>query len=679
MDGIVSAITDTLPRRRDLLSWTVTFCAYLLSAKLGHYIYESAPAPAFIWPPVGIALASIYLRGPRMWSAIMLASLVASASLLVAWPTLIGSALGNTIQPLVGAYVFRKFGFHPSIGRLRDTVTLLFVALAVTTIAPSIIVTITLLSGSGGADLEGLWRTIWSGGFLSVLIFTPLIVCWTQDPTSWRDRLFERIIALSATSLITYIVFWTDFVRVGSIPLVYFILVPLFWVGLRFRPRSVALALFLSATIAIAGTIARTVDPDDFISRIFNTELFLATISIIFLLFASVVEERRQIADELRRRIVQLQEALERIKKEDNAKSEFLAILAHELRNPLAPVLNTIELFRLKRARSAEDTEILEGAEKRLSAMGRLLDDLLDISRISERRLHLRREPVEVKPLLERSVETVSHLVEKYGHTISWHAPREITWINADPVRVEQIVVNLLTNAAKYTEPGGNISLVGVREGRRVAISVRDNGNGIPADMLDRIFEPFLQIPSKRGVSGVGIGLALARQLAEMHGGSLRAYSPGVGLGSTFTLTLPIVDAPDVSAAVAEPDTESPANLRILIVDDNQAGAEALSRLLTFKGHRTTIAFTGVQALKALQEDHPEVVLLDIGLPDMDGYEVARQMRLSESTAILIALTGYGQADDVAKAKAAGFDFHLTKPVGFADIERCLREGAARA
>lgn len=678
MDRLISILRQQLPQRRELLSWTLLFCAFLITAKVGQLLYRSGSAPTLIWPPVGIALAAIYLRGYRMWTAIALASIIANVSAGAAFITIVGSAVGNTIQPLLGGYVFRYFNLHPSIRKLRDTLALTGVAIIVTSIAPTTLLILQTVAGVGG-DTLAIWRIIWTGGTLSVLVITPLIVCWVQDSSPLREQMLERLLAFTTLITISYVIFWTDYGQLFGIPLVYLVLVPLFWLGLRFRPRSVALGLFALTAIGISGTMVMYFGTELLGTRLFNLQLFLQIMSFIFLVFSSVVEERRRIAEELQRRISQLQDALERIRSQDQAKSEFLAILAHELRNPLAPALNTIELFKLKRGKAKEDVALLEGVEGRLHAMGRLLDDLLDVSRISERRLRLQKTAVEVKPLIQRSIETVRHLMEKHRHITTFSYPDEITWVHGDPLRLEQILVNLLTNAAKYTDPGGVIKVAGIRHRDSVTISVSDNGNGIAHDMLDRIFEPFLQIPSKKGVSGVGIGLSLARQLVEMHGGTVTAYSAGLGLGSTFSVTLPVTHTPVDTSVAPEPvrPKKSAAKKRILVIDDNHAGAEALSRLLTYKGHEVRVAHTGASGIDQAMTEHPDAILLDIGLPDIDGYEVAHQLRLAGSTAILIALTGYGQADDIAKAKAAGFHHHLTKPVGFADIERCLLSEAS--
>jgi signal transduction histidine kinase len=675
MDVLLSIVRSSLPTRRDLLPWALIFSAYLITAKLGSYFYFAGTSPALIWPPVGIALAGLYLKGYRMWSAVALAALAAGVSDGSSIALLAGSTIGNTLQPLAGAWLFRRLDFHPTIGRLRDTLAFIGMAFILTMIAPTFLVALLSLFETLSGDPYELWRIVWSGGVLSVLILTPLIVGWATDRSTLLHRMGERLSAFGLLATIAYLIFWTPYSEVAGISLAYLLLVPLFWIGLRFRPRSLALALTVASTIAFTGIFA-TVDNATLLgARLFQTMLFLETLAVIFYIFASVVEERRTAAAELQRHIMQLQKALDRIRHQDRAKSEFLAILAHELRNPLAPVLSTLELFKLKRAKAKDEITLLDGAEERLHAMGRLLDDLLDVSRISEQRLKLQREPVELHAIVERSAATARHLMEKYKHTLTIDMAGPAIWLYADPLRIEQVIVNLLTNAAKYTEPGGIITLNCFTEGTVAIVRIQDNGIGVAPDMVERIFEPFLQIPSKKGVSGVGVGLSLARQLVALHDGAIVAHSKGAGLGSTFTVTLPTMSAPTKveTAAPPTPPQRVTEDTHVLIVDDNEAAAEALARLLSFRNYKTSIAFSGEDAFALVRAEQPDAVLLDIGLPDMDGYELARKIRTALPSVRLIALTGYGQADDVEKAKKAGCDDHLTKPVGFKDIERALR------
>ncbi len=350
----------------------------------------------------------------------------------------------------------------------------------------------------------------------------------------------------------------------------------------------------------------------------------------------------------------------------DRRKDEFLALLAHELRNPLAPMRNALEVLHLTtppeplldRARAIIDRQLLH--------LSRLVDDLLDLSRITQGRIQLQRTRVAVSVVVAHAVEVSTPLIEEAGHRLEVCLPREPLYIEGDITRLAQIIGNLLSNAAKYTPRGGRIRLTAHREPDEVRIDVEDTGIGIPADMLPHIFDMFVQVnPSlDRTQGGLGIGLTLVSRLTAMHGGRVEARSAGLGEGSTFSVRLPAVEAPGDPLQSAEPSVRT-RQRRVLIVDDNVDAAESLSMLLRALGHETRLEHDGEQALIAVQTFDPDVMLLDIGLPRLNGYEVARRVRRESGRERprLIALTGWGQAEDRRLASEAGFDHHVTKPV----------------
>jgi PAS domain S-box-containing protein len=357
-------------------------------------------------------------------------------------------------------------------------------------------------------------------------------------------------------------------------------------------------------------------------------------------------------------------------------KDEFIALLAHELRNPLAPIFNALALIRLKPDDRANLDWARDVAERKARYLARLIDDLLDVSRILRGKLELRREAVELAPAVGRAVETVRPLVESRRHTLNVALPEGPVWLEADPVRVEQVLANLLTNAARYTEEGGRISLTVDRSGAgangrppEVVLTVRDTGVGLTAEERERIFLPFEQGggPSERPRLGLGLGLSLVRSLVEMHGGTVRAKSDGPGRGSAFVVRLPaLAEAPVHASPAARAADERPARpRRVLIVEDQESSAESLARLLEVWGHRARVCHDGATALALAAADPPEILLLDVGLPGMDGYEVARRFREEPRLAgvALVALTGFGQDQDRERALAAGIGSYLVKPV----------------
>lgn len=353
----------------------------------------------------------------------------------------------------------------------------------------------------------------------------------------------------------------------------------------------------------------------------------------------------------------------------DRRKDTFLAVLAHELRNPLAPMRNALAILKHSDSNSTLSEQARTTMERQLSHMVRLVDDLLDLSRINSDKLELQRQPVALSEVISQAVETVRPMIAEAGHELSIDLPQELVQLNADTVRLSQAFSNLLNNACKYTNPGGQISLTATQEDGHVVVAIRDNGVGIPADLSPKIFDMFTQANQslERHHGGLGIGLALVKRLVEMHDGEVTAGANPAGPGSEFRVTLPLLAAAMAVEAQTYSSTVSPADapMRFLVVDDNIDSAESLSLLLQLMGNNVSSAFDGEQALEMANELKPDVVLLDIGLPKLDGYEVAKRIRLEPwgHNTILIAITGWGQAEDKALSREAGFDHHLVKPV----------------
>jgi PAS domain S-box-containing protein len=360
------------------------------------------------------------------------------------------------------------------------------------------------------------------------------------------------------------------------------------------------------------------------------------------------------------------------VQETNHRKDEFLAMLAHELRNPLAPLRSALELLRL----SQDETTLhaVRGImERQIRHLVRLVDDLLDVSRVMRGRIELRKEHLSLDSVVAHAVEESKPLADEQGHTLQVKLPAEPVWVDADPIRLTQIIANLLNNAAKYTKPGGRISLAIEQQDSLAVIRVRDSGIGIAPEMLPHVFDLFSQADCSldRSQGGLGVGLAVVRMLTEMHGGSIEAHSEGLGLGSEFVLRLPLSPkAKKKETAEWRPSAISPR--RVLVVDDNQSAAEVLSMLLTrCWGHEVLVAHDGQSALEKAKTFHPEMVLLDIGLPGLNGYQVAERLRQQPETidAVIVALTGYGQDEDRRRSSEAGFDEHLIKPVSVAHLE----------
>ncbi len=423
----------------------------------------------------------------------------------------------------------------------------------------------------------------------------------------------------------------------------------------------------------------------DFLHKPLEPDVLRSKADVFFNLFQHQLEIARQRDElhvataEIARLLAESRSTAEALRDADRRKDEFLATLAHELRNPLAPIRNGLHLMLTAGDNPAIIASSRAMMERQVNQLVRLVDDLLDISRVSTGKIQLRPERMPIRTAIDAAIETSRPAIERARHHLETQYPAKEIWVVADQVRLAQVIANLLTNAAKYTPDGGRITIsVGAEDGEAM-IRVVDSGIGIPGDMLPRVFDLFAQIGGhlERSQGGLGIGLALARSLVEMHGGRITAESSGPGQGSTFTVRIPMCHPPHGTTGQSGSASPCPGEkecLKILVVDDNADGAESLATLLALGGHAAKVAHSGAEALETAREFRPDYVLLDIGLPDMSGYHVAEQLRSDERTrgSVLFAVTGWGSEEDRRRASSAGFSHHLTKPVDPAELDRLL-------
>ena len=366
------------------------------------------------------------------------------------------------------------------------------------------------------------------------------------------------------------------------------------------------------------------------------------------------------------------------LKEADRRKDEFLATLAHELRNPLAPISTAVQILKVTEPSDPEAALSRDVIERQVEQIARLLDDLLDVSRITRNKLELRKSQITLSSVVQSALETSRPLIDEAGHDLTVVLPTEPVYLDADPVRLAQVFSNLLNNAAKYTPEGGRIRLGAERQGDEVLVSVKDTGIGIVSDMLPHVFEIFSQTKPalERSQGGMGIGLWLVKTLVEMHGGSIEAHSDGSGQGSEFIVRLPLVVKNIVPETVPQSDEDEQCvkKYRLLVVDDQKHGADILARLLRKKGQEVHTAYGGEEAIVAAERLRPDVILLDIGMPKMNGYDVCRHIRNQPwgQGMYLVALTGWGQEDDRRRSEEAGFNCHLVKPVNSAVLMKLL-------
>jgi signal transduction histidine kinase len=380
---------------------------------------------------------------------------------------------------------------------------------------------------------------------------------------------------------------------------------------------------------------------------------------------------------EIRAHMHDRERAAELLNEADRRKDEFLAMLAHELRNPLAPISNALQVLRLTGMSDPVAVRMCEVMQRQVDHMVRLVDDLLEVSRITRGKITLHAERSDLTVIIRNAVDVSRPLIDAAAHRLSIHMLDTPLLVTGDPIRLTQVFANLLNNAAKYTPARGKITLTAQKREGKAVVSVRDSGEGIAPEMLSRVFDLFTQAPpaTAQAKGGLGIGLTLVRQLVELHGGVVEAFSEGPGRGSEFLVTLPLLGAEEAGASEtrADPAGHQLDGRRILVVDDNMDGADSLGLLLQMLGANVRVVYDGKAALAALDAFQPSTVLLDVGMPELDGYHVARQMRQRAGNDLtIIAITGWGQTEDRRRSREAGFDDHLTKPPDLEQLRHLL-------
>ena len=675
-NAVSASITIRAPVHPFLFEQIASYVLYAAGAWIGLQLYAVHTFAAPIWPATGIAIALVYLTGYRVWPAIFVGAL--SVNLASGAELLPGLAIatGNTLEAVFAVYILKRYlDFNPLFARLRDAIAFITVCVAVPFVSATLGTGALLLSGGipTGA-FEEAWAAWWIGDAIGGIVVGAFgIRQFIRKPAPITPIGIANVISAFALLILScMLAFWSPEQHLTRIPMFYFFL-PLTWIAIGLRFRSITSAILIIAATGSIGTLLGygIFGDGEITERIFVLQAFIGTMAAIYFCFTAIVEERRQAFRKLEGKLGSMEETLTRSRIEEKAKNEFIAMLAHELRNPLAPILSTLELLKIKR-KGDDDHHAVVQAEEQAHMMRRLLDDLLDISRITKQKLKLHKDVIMLQDPLDRSLHAVKSIMATYGHDLRVSIRNKPLWGKGDPLRLAQIFGNILFNAAKYTPPGGVIELTASQAKDEAVVSVKDNGVGIRRESLERIFEPFVSIetPLSHVGTGLGIGLALTKSLVEMHGGSIDAKSAGSGTGSTFTVRIPLTDPPKDAPRPEILPQKTLFPFRILIVDDNAAAAEGLQKLLTLRGHDVMVAHDGKTAL-ASTPFNPDIVLLDIGLPDQSGHDVAAALKSNpDFHGILVAVSGYGQPDDLKRAKEAGFDHHCTKPVSLAELER---------
>jgi signal transduction histidine kinase len=652
---------------------------YFATARLGLDLAVVAKQVSVIWPATGLALALLVLRGRRLWPAIFLGAF--AANYLSDTPALAsaGIAAGNALEALIGATLLHKVGFQPAMRRLHDVASLFLLAACLSTISSATVgvVSMCLTGTAPWSVFSSVWSTWWIGDAIGDLVTAPFVFVWAdQARNRWRlQRLTEAALLLCSMLLLSLAVF-VDHGSVVPYPVHYLIFPAVIWAALRLGQHATATLVFGSMGVTIVATLAGRGPfvTSNIGASLLQVALFMAVVAVTGLFLGAATAERnraerRRSEDYARLRLSEerLARQAEELAAADRRKDEFLAVLGHELRNPLAPLQNGLELLALGGNDQALVTHARQVMERQLRHLVRLVDDLLDVARIRSGKIVLEIERVELAAMVASAVELARPLIDARSHELQVILPPDTLWTNADRIRLPQLLANLLNNAAKYTDEGGNITLSVAQLEAHIVVSVRDTGIGMDRESLENVFELFAQAagPAHAVQGGLGVGLSLARSIAELHGGILSAYSEGLGKGSEFVLRLPAAEAPQVQGTPTAPAGEPTYRQRILVVDDNVDAAESLGTMLAYSGHDVRVAHGGAEALSAAREFAPNVMILDLGMPEMDGYAVARAVRSDPRFAStrLIALSGYGQPDDRRRTADVGFDEHLVKPV----------------
>ncbi len=666
----------TLRISSDGVIWSaVVFLIIFLSAKLGQFLFfEMNTSPAILWPPTGIALAVIWLGGYRFAVPIFLALSAASLSgplshLVVATIT---TPLAQVLGAVLGVYFLKRLKFDDTLTTVRNVLLFFIVIVFTSMVAPTISTLISYAMGNLTTSAYISWSRSGAGYLLSCLILFPFIVSWVSHTTSVYEtrNKFEIITVSLLTFFSVYFLFWIpEFVSQFSFFLFSIFFIAYFWICLRFSTRVLTLSFLFLAVFGFLGLFLSPAPDEALTTRLFSTELFLFLMLPIFYLFSALAKERATT-------IAELHALTKKYERDDVVKSNFISVLAHELRNPLAPVKTTLEILKLDES-SPETLELIANAEKQIHSMRRLLDDLLDITRVTQGKFQLKIEEAHLCTMISHSLDSVNSQFKDRNHTIQMD-PKcdDLVWLKVDPVRFEQVMVNVLNNAAKYTKAGGIIRVVTEVHDEWVDLKIIDNGVGIKKEHLTDIFKPFWQSNkvTQDALAGIGVGLSLTKHIVEMHNGKIRAESEGIDKGSTIVITMPIhkMEPKNENTTIMPESTLTLAPRRILVVDDNTAAADSLAKLLSLKGHHTEKAYTAAELFQKVKTHNPEVILLDIGLPDMNGYDAATKLRAEKYGGILIALSGYGQKEDKEKAMVSGFNHHITKPMKLELLEQYL-------
>ncbi len=690
-----------------LIAYGVT---YLASAELGHFYSIEPGHMATFWPPAGLYLAAVVAVPLRYrWSvvAVSLIANVISDCFLHGKPLgiCIGFSLANTCEALCGGFLLQLRQHSPKtlLLQINSVKCLLLTAFIAPVLGASLGTSTILLSHQPDENLWQIWLVWWIADAVGILVIAPIVITCinmfaSSRPLSQQTWQSRTLIEFFCMLLLVFIL--VEIVFNGSRPALSFtfLLIPvLLWPALRFGTVAVGIVAFAIALLVTGHTIQGTGPFSDPVlmasERAILVQSFIAASTAPFLALAALIHERERFAEELEEKIL---ERTQQLNEADQRKDHFLAVLAHELRNPIAPLSNSLSVWPMVVHDPAAMTQLREIMQRQLRHMVRLVDDLLDVSRITRGKIKLQCEVLDIRDVVRDASETVRPLTEAASQKLDVQLPSSPLMVKADRARLLQIIGNLLNNASKYTGQEGKIGLFAEAIDDAIQLHVQDNGPGIPADQIERIFEMFTQVDQtlERSHGGLGIGLTLARRLVELHEGTISVKSDGVGCGATFTITLPAFHstlrkdsgldgsgliAANPHALLGHPHAKSRKlpQYHVVVVDDARESAQTLAMMLQSLHQQVTVVYDGQSAMEAIHRIVPQIAFVDIAMPGMNGYEVAKRVKEIQANkscyTMLIALTGFGQEHDRQRAFAAGFDHHLIKPASLDQIIELLR------
>jgi signal transduction histidine kinase/ActR/RegA family two-component response regulator len=681
-------VTPALSARvRELLVGTALAVVYVAAAHLGLSLAFSVRQVSPVWPPTGIAIAVLLRLGPRYWPAIAVGALVANLGTGAPIGAAAGIALGNTLEAVAGAALLRRAaGRDLEMVRLREFVALLAAAVMASAVSATFGTASLALWGllPAAATVASTWLVWWVGDAMGALVIAPFLLTWSRPLPSLPSRswLVESAVVGTLFSGVTVAIFEAALPADPIAASLEYVVFPfMIWAALRLGPRGVTTFVALVSAVAIHGAIhdRGPFTTGSLTQRLVLLQLFMAVVTMTALALAALVSERRRAGEERARLLAAERASRIELEAANAGKDEFLAVLSHEMRTPLTPILGWTRMLREGVLDAPTSAHALEVIERNAVLQSRLVEDLLDASRIVTGRMTLERQPVDLTALVRGALTLFGERRGHRGVALVDHVGDESVFVLGDRERLQQAIANVLQNAFKFTPGGGSVE-VSLRADRACAdLRVRDTGHGIDPAFLPRVFMPFTQGESgtTRSYGGLGLGLAIVRHVVEQHGGSVSAESEGPGHGTTIVLRLPRAEC---AAACPAPAVASGvlrlADVKVLVVDDEPDTRDFLATILGRAGAEFEVASSAAEALALLDTWRPDVLVSDIGMAGQDGLDLIRAVRGRDpehgGCIPAVVLTAYAGREDGQRAREAGFDVHVSKPVHPDDLVAAL-------